>query len=439
MDTVSIDNQKILWADHLQSLLKSTTQRLNEIQNEISSTTNESMESLLTEKVQVQRQTEELFDLISLERESNCPGASYLPIYKSVVKVYIENDETADSILTGLSKRFSHQYLVLSVKCDGSSNWKSIKSRKDFDELISIFKAHFPQANKILPATMRKRGSILFSDTKIFDDDDLIQISSWLNVLVQDPVCSVHPELVKFLQPSSSKVDESESSFKKVTNIFQEASNMSLDVLTSAESVIKTAANTISASVSAEVLTDSSNLSINSKMISEEDLDIILDIIFTAIEELFLVKEQEQWMRQQGLHLVKALLRRLFGTQIAKAIAAKLDTASSQASIALAVKAVSHIMWPEGRPWGTNPPEVLKNAQENDRIKHQLFCLLTKQEGMEQSEEFRSAVGGIRNLVGKSNSQSGILRGFHMVQNQDLNIGLCCEILEQITMIVFNS
>ncbi|KAJ3334284.1 sorting nexin 13, partial [Kappamyces sp. JEL0680] len=176
-----------------------------------------------------------------------------------------------------------------------------------------------------------------------------------------------------------------------------------------------------------------------SSSISQHDLDIILDVAFTAIEELFSLSEGEQWLRQQSLHLIKVVLKRTFSQRLSRAIASKVDAVSSQPMATQTLTSLSNTLWPDGRGWGTGPAPAVRTPHEINRTKHQLFCVMTAQEGMKKSKEFESVFSSIKNVVGAQNAQKGILRGFFLVQNDQLTAGLFCEVFEILVNFVTNN
>jgi hypothetical protein len=134
--------------------------------------------------------------------------------------------------------------------------------------------------------------------------------------------------------------------------------------------------------------------------------------------------------------LIKVVLKRAFGFQIASAIATKLEAGSSQIAVSGSINSLADYLWPDGRKWGTGPPPEIMSSHEQARITHQLFCLLSDQEQVKKSDEFTKVVSNIQSFLGSKNTKTGFLRGFHLLQNQQLNAGLCCEIIEVFIAIV---
>jgi hypothetical protein len=418
--------EPINWARHMEQSLEDFEMGIKIIKQEIEDDRGDQIEKLLLEKIKIQGEIEELTDIITQERESASYSTLTLyPVYDAKV-TFMPIVSDSDSYLTSISKQFTQNvaHFMVTVKTTDGAIWNMIKVLKDFEDLVFKVNSQLPRSAAAVPKILKKRA-IVFTDSRVFNDEQCELVNEWFGELLKDPVCSVLSELVKFLQPgqTATKIEDSSLSLKGVSNILNTATSFSVlkayntavngvDIaLSSATSISDTVLKTAGSAISLKIENTGSEASNSGNLLSEEDMEIIMDIIFTAIEELFFLAESDQWMRQQSLHMLKTLLKRLFGTKISKAINTKLEVASSQESIASAIKGVSYIMWPEGRIWGTNTPEEPKTAQENDRVKHQLFCLFTKQEGMVKNEDFGKAVSGIQNLVGKKNTRSGLLSG----------------------------
>jgi hypothetical protein len=304
----------------------------------------------------------------------------------------------------------------------------------------------FPRVAKKAPASLKNaKSGWSFREEAIDHEQEALLLEIWLHTLTSDPVLGTHNTVVKFLQPVD-KVAEAKK-LKRNSRGIWEVANINLErSMQSALSNVGSALQQLS-SPSQEGLRESRREKImekpepipeelpTSSVISRQDLEIILDIVFSAVEELF--SSPDQWLRQQSLNLIKVLLRSLFGKRVSSSITSKLEKASNQKNISKQIGVLTERLWPGGEKFGSEE-RIEPSAHEIDRVKHQLFCLLNGQNDVAPSEDFKKTVKGIKNLVGMSNTRQGLLRGFHLIQDQDLNRGLCVEIIEVLITIITN-
>ncbi|KAJ3261558.1 Intermediate filament protein [Boothiomyces macroporosus] len=450
-------------ARFLNGIISNLESILLDIGSQMGSSDAEALSQLVESKLSTQSQLEEFRELLVQEQESplqkklfDIHGAKLSVTLEDITKSKKESSIMSLGFMNTISQNFE-----INVVTD-FNNWTVVKSEGDFEQLSKTLNNHFARIQPLKPDV---KGFI--SKTSEGEYQAKAQeFSTFLQQLNGDPVVKHSIEFISFLQPvevkklamkkSSSWIDPN-ISMKKVLSSASIGIGSALKRVTEATTVTESPISMEGKPEVDEQLSDSVDRHLGSNgssqtplaledfdedeivfnsSISKEDLNIILDVTFTTIEELFSLNQSNQWMRQQSLHLIKVVLKRMFGKKLSSAITSKLDQASTGSSICTTIDSLTENLWPDGRPWGSGPQIPPKTTYETERIKHQLFCLINKQEGMQRSEEFEKAVVSIQNLLGNVNTTKGLLRGFFLVQNQHLSAGLCCEIIESIVNMI---
>ncbi|KAJ3323955.1 hypothetical protein HDV06_000931 [Boothiomyces sp. JEL0866] len=451
-------------AAFLNQMISQLHQKLLQIADSMGSADPDTLSNLLEDKLLYQAQLEEFRELLVQEQET--------PLQKKLLDIHGAQISVALQDITKLKKESSimslgfmnstTQNFEITIATEFKT-WSLVKTESDFEQLSKSLNNHFP---RIYPLKSEVKGFI----SKTTDAEyqaKAQEFLQYLNTVNSDSVVKHSVDFITFLQPEgevkkqemkkSSSWIEPNISVKKVLSSASIGIGSALKRVTEATSVtesptmdvIPEPVEQISDTVDLHLGADGDNQAtlpmedefdddeiVFNSSVSKEDLNIILDVTFTTIEELFSLNQSNQWMRQQSLHLIKVVLKRMFGKKLSSVITSKLDQASTESSICTTIDSLTENLWPDCRPWGSGPQIPPKTTYETERIKHQLFCLINKQEGMQRSEEFEKAVVSIQNLLGNANTAKGLLRGFFLVQNQHLSAGLCCEIIESIVNMI---
>ncbi|KAJ3274503.1 Intermediate filament protein [Terramyces sp. JEL0728] len=442
----------------LSSFIKDLEEKLSNIGKSMGSV-DANLSDLLESKLLYQSQLEEFRELLVQEQE-NPLQKRLLDVHSADIVVTLEDNSASKKEASIISLGFLNagvpNYAI--TVTSSIKNWSVVKTEADFEQLSKSLHNHFNRV-KLLRSEVK---GFISKTTEAEYTAKALEYTNYLNELNHDQVVRHSVDFLAFVQPLEVKKVEMKKSnswmepnisVKKVLSSASIGIGSALKRVTEASIVAESPAEQTLQNV--EEISDHTDLQLGSageqlpaddeyddeeivfnSSISKEDLNIILDITFTTIEELFSLNQSSQWMRQQSLHLIKVMLKRMFGKKLSTVITSKLDQASTESSICTTIDSLTETLWPEARPWGTGPQVPEKTPYETERIKHQLFCLLNKQEGMQRSEEFEKAVVSIQNLLGNANTTKGLLRGFFLVQNQHLSAGLCCEIIESIVNMV---
>lgn len=164
--------------------------------------------------------------------------------------------------------------------------------------------------------------------------------------------------------------------------------------------------------------------------INETDLEIILECVFTTVEEAFNLSDPDQWVRQKGLQFVKKLLRRTFGESITTTLQTAIQTAKTPQKSSEIINALITLLWPDDIFFqSTN--RIIRSDQEK---------LDTKLEAKKLFVHGRLLpTDALVHIVGKFNTVNGLTRIFNMVQDQRLNRVLIAMWLDNTIRTLFDS
>lgn len=410
----------------LDQIISARKENLKECDDQLADNSTCDAREILEKKLSIQAELEELYDMKSEETAIPTPLITLLDIFKCAVFAKpIVKDAFSSTI-----------QVELEINTLDGDSWKCTKSQSDFQDLG--FKLDKKTFNSKMPTIQGGSTFSRYGQKEL--DEYAMSLTVWLNRLLKNEPASLFLPFVRFLQPPGNEATtQQEQSI--VGSMWKSASSGDLRNF---QKALNSTATTLLKSSSDAVLSLNANpmfydkepeSRIQSSSISQEDLDIILDVVFAATEELFSIADGEKWLTQQSLHLIKVFLKKTFNTRLSNLIATKIDSVSSEKSVTDTISKACDTLWPDGQIWGSNPPPI-RNQHDIDRTKHQLYCVITGDEGAKKDQEFEKVYNNLQTILGGDTAQKGIIRGFFLFQNQNLNIGLLCEILEVLVNLV---
>ncbi|KAH6576349.1 hypothetical protein BASA60_004549 [Batrachochytrium salamandrivorans] len=193
------------------------------------------------------------------------------------------------------------------------------------------------------------------------------------------------------------------------------------------------------------------------RQLSRSDLNVILECTITAIEEVFQLTSPTQWIRQQGLHMVRVVLHQTYGSTISSWLQRKIEKAMSETSVRhlflqRGIAAVRAVMMLMGTATASTTQKTDTQRRDTRRAAKAILLLgrdeldltgdhaaVTKlaADAIVQSP-LRSSIDTLGRIVGRHNATMGIARLFNMVQVRRLNITLICLLLECIVKNILN-
>ncbi|KAI8924172.1 PXA domain-containing protein [Entophlyctis helioformis] len=204
--------------------------------------------------------------------------------------------------------------------------------------------------------------------------------------------------------------------------------------------------------------------------LSKHDLALILEHTFTTIEELFQLTSPTQWIRAQGLHMVRVVLHQTYGNTMSAWLQGKVETAMSEPAVERYLASVAGAVWPDSHFGGTQalamrqwqaalgtrlwdtvargqaaggdlvftvdfsdlprmPPQIpaRTDAQKADTRSRAKALLVG---GGEPGSGLRGSLETVARVVGRLNAILGMTRLFNMLQVVELNRLLLCLLIE---------
>ncbi|XP_035286822.1 sorting nexin-13-like isoform X1 [Anguilla anguilla] len=146
------------------------------------------------------------------------------------------------------------------------------------------------------------------------------------------------------------------------------------------------------------------------------DENIPLRVLLLLMDEVFDLRERNQWLRRNIKNLLQQLIRAAYGDTINRKIVDHVDFMTSPEQVADYVKHFRDSFWPNGILAET-PPLRDKNVRMRTRV-----AAKTKLLGVMPDE--------LKHMVGAETARRGVLRVFDVFQHQQLNRRLVYVLLE---------
>uniref|UniRef100_A0A8C1PBM4 Sorting nexin 13 n=1 Tax=Cyprinus carpio TaxID=7962 RepID=A0A8C1PBM4_CYPCA len=146
------------------------------------------------------------------------------------------------------------------------------------------------------------------------------------------------------------------------------------------------------------------------------DDNIPLRVMLLLMDEVFDLKERNQWLRRNIKNLLQQLIKATYGDTINRKIVDHVDYMTSPEQVSDYVKRFRDSYWPNGILAET-PPRRDKSLRMRTRVAAKTTLL-----GIMPDE--------LKHIIGAETTRKGILRVFDMFQHQPLNRRLACVFLE---------
>lgn len=144
--------------------------------------------------------------------------------------------------------------------------------------------------------------------------------------------------------------------------------------------------------------------------LSDQQVDMIIDIFFAIILETFELQEPNQWLRRKLLGVFKQLLRQAYGDTLNKSISFIMGQAVSENSVLNYINLIKSALYPEGIFIKDRPPIPVRTEEER-------FAMM-----VEARTAFLSSTPDIvQSIAGRYNAVCGMTRVFNALQNKDFN------------------
>ncbi|XP_028251310.1 sorting nexin-13 isoform X2 [Parambassis ranga] len=161
---------------------------------------------------------------------------------------------------------------------------------------------------------------------------------------------------------------------------------------------------------------DPEHCRVSAQLDDNVDDNIPLRVMLLLMDEVFDLKEKNQWLRRNIKNLLQQLIRATYGDTINRKIVDHVDYLTSPEQVAEYVKKFRDSYWPNGILAET-PPRRDKNIRMRTRVAAKTSLL-----GIMPDE--------LKHIIGADTTRKGILRVFDMFQYQPMNRRLVYVFLE---------
>eukprot|EP00106_Octopus_bimaculoides_P019170 XP_014786612.1 PREDICTED: sorting nexin-13-like isoform X2 [Octopus bimaculoides] len=144
--------------------------------------------------------------------------------------------------------------------------------------------------------------------------------------------------------------------------------------------------------------------------------NIPLRILLLLMDEVFDLRQKNQWLRRRLVAILRQLIKATFGDMINRKIVEHVDWMTSAEQMAEYVKTFRDSFWPYGSLADRNPAR-----DENTKLRTRVVC---------RARMLGSIPDEMRHLMGNETVKMGVVRVFNMFQHKSLNKRLVYVFLE---------
>lgn len=160
------------------------------------------------------------------------------------------------------------------------------------------------------------------------------------------------------------------------------------------------------------------------------DMDLVLDAGIVCIEELFHANTPTQWIRQQGFHLIKMVLKGTYGQQISLFLEKLVTKSKSNTFMSKRLHKLTESIWPNRTAFDSNR---MQQEFTDAQIEAELNNLLTMKSSsldLRLHKHTSDTISTLMKVMGRECISVGISRATRMINNADIQMGLVCRIFE---------
>ena len=151
--------------------------------------------------------------------------------------------------------------------------------------------------------------------------------------------------------------------------------------------------------------------------------NIPLRIILLLMDEVFDLRERNQWLRKNIVLVLKQILKAMFGDIVNRRIVDYFAAWTSPETLSSYLRALKDSLWPNGFPAEANPPR-----DEATKMRTRIAAKMAM---------FSSLSDDLKRVIGSDTSRAGLMTLFDMLQHPVLNKRLTVVLLEAVLDTVF--
>ncbi|XP_011499645.1 PREDICTED: sorting nexin-13-like [Ceratosolen solmsi marchali] len=311
--------------------------------------------------------------------------------------------------------------------------WHIYRRYSDFHDLYQKIKEKYYDLAKI-PFPAKKA---FHNMDRIVLERRMVMLNAWLVQLTKPAVVDGHMGLqnllLSFLEQGDydkgvtgghisrtidTLVNPLKTSMKSVT---QAVKTMPDNMLNTVDGVMDNISKFFGNHKKNSVLYES--VKVGASLDTETDDNIPLRIILLLMDEIFDLKNRNQWLRRRIVTLLRQIIRTMFGDIVNRRIVEYVSLLTSPKNVATYLKIFKHSFWPNGVRADSKPPRD-QETKSRTRVAAKvalLSCL---------SDE-------LKHIIGSETTRRGLLRVFELFQRPMLNRRLLYVLLEGIVENLF--
>jgi len=152
--------------------------------------------------------------------------------------------------------------------------------------------------------------------------------------------------------------------------------------------------------------------------------NIPLRILLLFMDEVFDLREKNQWLRRQIVAVLRQLIKAMFGDIVNRRIVDYFAQMTSPETLCSYLESFKQSLWPNGYPAADREPR-----DENTKMRTRVAA---------RAALFSSFSDDLRRLIGSETTRSGLLMIFEMLQHPVLNKRIGIVILEGVLELLFH-
>ncbi|XP_068189394.1 sorting nexin-13 isoform X1 [Antennarius striatus] len=330
---------------------------------------------------------------------------------------------------------------VLRRNQDGSDDcWKTYRRYSDFHDFHMRITEQFENLSSILKLPGKKTFNNMDRD---FLEKRKKDLNAYLQLLLNPEMVKACPTLIpyvydflenkaynkgkgEFARKIDTFVNPLRSSMRNVSNAVKALPDSLAEGMTKVSDNMGRMSERLGQDIKQSILKvppllpktdiDPEHCRVSAQLDDNVDDNIPLRVMLLLMDEVFDLKEKNQWLRRNIKNLLQQLIRATYGDTINRKIVDHVDYLTSPEQVADYVKKFRDSYWPNGILAET-PPRRDKNIRMRTRVAAKTSLL-----GIMPDE--------LKHIIGADTTRKGILRVFDMFQYQPMNRRLVYVFLE---------
>lgn len=167
--------------------------------------------------------------------------------------------------------------------------------------------------------------------------------------------------------------------------------------------------------------------------ITKRDIDRVFDVGVVAIEELFHMDTPSMFLRQQGLQIIKIILKTTYWNVLSETIQKHYAKKRSLKNVEKILNKLIDTIWPEENNSSDNKQK--KREYSSEDVRNDLLNVLKRKDsvlGNELDSSICAPLDNLGNVLGRKNVDLAMVRLYSMVQSPVLLHSFWCTLMKEL-------